>query len=233
MKELCQLLDIQQNISTAFHPQTNGASECMNQWLEQYLHLWVADTQTTWAQFLSMAEFTHNSWPHDKSGQSPHQLLFSTQPLVPQTSEEAWVPNVKDHLGKVWAAQDKAQKAFQTTRECPIPVEFKEGTQVWLEGCHLKTHHPTMKLAPRRYGPFTITAKLLPVTYHLNLPPCMKIHNIFHVNLLTPYHKTKIHGPNYERPPSDIIEGEPKWEVKAILGSQLHGQQWELQFLVK
>ena len=37
MKELCHLLHIQQNVSTTFHPRTDGASERANQWLEQYL----------------------------------------------------------------------------------------------------------------------------------------------------------------------------------------------------
>ena len=64
-KELCHLLHIQRNVSTAFHPRTDGTSEWANQWLEQYLRIWTADDQTTWAQFLSLAEFIHNSWPHD------------------------------------------------------------------------------------------------------------------------------------------------------------------------
>src|SRR6202789_3592308 len=38
-KELCRLLDISQNISTAYHPQTDGQSERTNQWLEQYLRV--------------------------------------------------------------------------------------------------------------------------------------------------------------------------------------------------
>jgi transposase InsO family protein len=36
-RELCRLLDIKQNISTAYHPQTDGQSEWLNQWLEQYV----------------------------------------------------------------------------------------------------------------------------------------------------------------------------------------------------
>ena len=63
-RELCWLLHIQQNVSTAFHPRTDGASKWANQWLEQYLCIWTADDQMTWAQFLSLVEFVHNSWPH-------------------------------------------------------------------------------------------------------------------------------------------------------------------------
>ena len=81
--ELCQLLHIQQNVLTAFHPHTDSASEQANQWLEQYLHIWTADDQTTWAQYLSLAEFVYNSWPHDWTTLMPHKLLFGVKPLIP------------------------------------------------------------------------------------------------------------------------------------------------------
>ena len=47
-KELCRILDIKQNISTAYHPETDGQSEQTNQWLEQYLRIFVDHRQTTW-----------------------------------------------------------------------------------------------------------------------------------------------------------------------------------------
>ena len=62
-RELCRTLGIQQNISTAYHPQTDGQSERSNQWLEQYLHFWVNERQDNWAQRLPIAEFVHNNWP--------------------------------------------------------------------------------------------------------------------------------------------------------------------------
>ena len=104
---------------------------------------------------------------------------------------------------------------------------------MWLEGRNLKTHHPTAKLAPRRYGPFPINKKLSPVTYRLTLPPTMRIHPVFHMDLLTKYQETNAHGPNYEKPPPEIIEGEPEWEVEKIINSQLHGRHKKLQFLVR
>jgi len=45
------------------------------------------------------------------------------------------------------------------------------------------------------------------------------IHDIFHINLLTPYHKTMIHGLNYSRPPSDLIDDQEEYEVEKILDS--------------
>ena len=71
------------------------------------------------------------------------------------------------------------------------------------------------------------------MTYRLTLPPSMKVHPVFHVDLLTRYRETEAHGPNYERPPSDIIDGEPEWEVEKIIKSCFHGKRRDLQFLVR
>ena len=88
-------------------------------------------------------------------------------------------------LRQIKEARDKAEEALWISKEKLIPVNFEEGEQVWLEGQNLKTHHPTTKLAPRRYGPFPIKKKLSPVTYRLKLPTSMRIHPVFHVDLLT------------------------------------------------
>ena len=96
--ELCRLLHIQQNVSTAFHPHTDGASKRANQWLEQYLRIWTADDQMTWAQYLSLVEFVHNSWPHDRTTLTPHELLFGVKPPFPLSDEEAKTPDVTTRL---------------------------------------------------------------------------------------------------------------------------------------
>jgi hypothetical protein len=51
---LCQTLDIWQNISTAYHPQTDGTSKCMNQSLEQYLRLYCSTKQNSWHTWLPL-----------------------------------------------------------------------------------------------------------------------------------------------------------------------------------
>jgi hypothetical protein len=54
----------------------------------------------------------------------------------------------------------------------------------------------------------------------LKLPVQWKIHNEFHSSLLLPYHETKEHGHNFAEPPSELIKGQPEWEVEEILNSR-------------
>jgi hypothetical protein len=110
---------------------------------------------------------------------------------------------------------------------------FKIGDKVWLEGRNLRTEQPTAKLAPKRHGPFPIKKVLSPITYQLTLPSTWKIHDVFHVDLLTPYIETDFHGPNYTRPPPDLINDEEEYEVEQVLSSRRHGRGHKVQYLVK
>ena len=62
MREVCHILGIAQNISTAYHPQMDGQSKQNNQWVETYLRFFVNHQQDDWAHYLPMAEFAHNNW---------------------------------------------------------------------------------------------------------------------------------------------------------------------------
>ncbi len=52
IKEWCNTLGIEQNISTAYHPQTDGQSERANQWVEQYLWMFINHQQNNWADLV-------------------------------------------------------------------------------------------------------------------------------------------------------------------------------------
>ena len=103
-----------------------------------------------------------------------------------------------------------------------------------LEATNLKLPtHLTPKLSPRRYGPFRVAAIISPVAYKLDLPNKWNIHNVFHASLLTPYKETEQHGENFVQPPPDIIDGEPEWEVDAIMVSRRYGRKKTLQYLIR
>ena len=72
-----------------------------------------------------------------------------------------------------------------------------------------------------------------PVNYCLELPTQWSIHPVFHIDLLTPYCETPTHGPNYQCPPPDLVDGEEEYEVEKILDSQRFGRRCKLQYLVK
>ena len=90
----------------------------------------------------------------------------------------------------------KAQLGWIKDKEKKQHV-YWQGDQVWLDGCNIKTYQPTAKLAPKHHGPFPIQRVLLPIDYQLTLPEQWKIHDVFHVDLLTPYWEMEFHGANY------------------------------------
>ena len=124
-------------------------------------------------------------------------------------------------------AQECWAKAKQEGRK------FQTGDLVWLEGHNLKIDWPSVKLAAKRYGPFPVAKVLSPVTYQLTLPSQWKIHPVFHMDLLTPYRETVLHGPNYTRPPLDLIDDAEEYEVERVLDSRVQGRNRKIQYLVK
>jgi len=61
MRELNAMLEIDSKLSTAFHPQTDGQTERMNQELEQYLRMFIDHRQEQWPEWLGTAEFAYNN----------------------------------------------------------------------------------------------------------------------------------------------------------------------------
>jgi Chromo (CHRromatin Organisation MOdifier) domain len=233
--ELCRILGIKQNISTAYHPQTDGQSERTNQSLEQYLRLVCANDQKAWARWLPMAQYVKNSWPSSTTKKTPFELLLGYTPTIYQPTRTSLVPGVTDRLQTIKEHRQSTLEALQAAQNRMAKETkykpFKENDKVWLEGTHLKLPYETMKLAPRRYGPFKVTAKISNVAYQLKLPDNWKIHNVFHASLLTPYNETPAHGPNFLEPPPNLVEGEPKWEVKQILGDRTYRKK--KQYLIR
>jgi hypothetical protein len=91
-KAVCKATGIQQNISTAYHPCTDGQTEHMNQWVENYLCAFVTGCQNDWSKLLPMAEFAHNSWKHEQTKHTLHELIIRINPTASITTPEDKVP---------------------------------------------------------------------------------------------------------------------------------------------
>ncbi len=237
VRGLCKGTGTSQNISTVYHPRMDGQSERTNQWLEQYLRFWINERQDNWHSYLPLAEFAHNNWPNETTGESPFFILYGFNPRADWINKPSPIPQVALHIEQFKEARRKAQELMMKAQQSWIKhkdtPKYHEGDLVWLEGRHLRTNQPAVKLAPKRHGPFPIIQVMSPVNYRLKLPTQWSIHDVFHIDLLTPYRETELHGANYPRPPPDLIDNQEEYEIEKILDSRQHGRGRALQYLVK
>jgi hypothetical protein len=181
-----------------------------------------------------MAEFAHNSWKHDVSNKSPHELLHGINPTIRIETNDTGVLMSTERLRDLEQARRDAQKRLEKVqaRAGTRPqTTLKPNDQVWLDGRNLSIAG-TKKLMPKRYGPFKILAQVSPVAYRLELPATMKIHDVFHIDLLTPYRETAAYGTPYTRPPPIIDNSEEEYEVESITDMRRHGRKRKLQYRV-
>jgi transposase InsO family protein len=82
MKTICEGLHIKQNLSTAYHPQTDGQTERLNSILEQYLRCYINYNQDNWHEYLTMAEFSYNNSVQISINDSPFYALYGYHPIM-------------------------------------------------------------------------------------------------------------------------------------------------------
>ena len=135
---------------------------------------------------------------HEKTRHTPYELLIGINPHVNLRISEDFSPSIDHHLKELIKAREKAQSALQNRTKDPRKLRTLEpGQQVWLDARNLKIPTASRKLTPRQYGPFPIKERISEVVYCLALLPSMKIHDTFHIDLLTPYQETAAYGKPY------------------------------------
>jgi hypothetical protein len=143
-------------------------------------------------------------------------------------------PTSVDRLQILNEVQKEAQtrlEALQKHKDDRKPRQLTQGDDVWLEAKNLVVKG-SRKLLPKRYRPFKVLECIRAVTYRLKLPPTMKVHDIFHIDLLSPYKETLSYRQNYVRPPPVMEENDEEYEIKNIQDARHHGRGCKLQYLV-
>ena len=221
-----------------YHPQSDGATERVNQEIEAYISIFCTKNPEEWSNMLATLEFTHNNWQHADRQNTPFELMLGITPVaIPLSFENTKYPKIEERMKKLIQEWEEALAAHELARSWMAGrrrdtfIPFKKGQKVWLNTQNLKTSY-NKKIRPKREGPFEIKEVLGPVTYQLKLPSTWKIHNVFHTILLQPYTETEAHGNNFPRPAPDLLEGEV-YNVEQILKHQRRGRgyqyyvQWE------
>lgn len=240
-KEFLQHAKITPNLSTAFHPQTDGQTERVNQVLEQYLRNFCDYSQTNWSELLPMAEFAYNNSYHTSIGMTPFYANHGFHPNLNMSLVPGSVPDVYQRVQQIRSAHDSAaaniKKALErharyANRKRIEAPEFVIGQLVWLLRKHINTARPSDKLEAKRLGPFTVSRRIGKSAYELKLPSSMELHNVFHVSLLEPHRPNKFASRNVPSQPPPIVNetNEEEWEVDSILDARLHRRR--LQYFV-
>ena len=201
------------NLSTAYHPQTDGQSERTIQTLEDMLRACAIDFRGNWDDHVMLMEFSYNNSYHSSIGMAPFEALYGRKcrsPLYWDEPGERVIEGpdiIQDTVGKIAmikdrlaAAQDR-QKSWADMRRKPL--EFNVGEKVYVKVSPMKgvmRFGKSGKLSPRYVGQFEILKRVGTVAYQLALPPELsRIHDTFHVSQLR----------RYIPDPSHVIEYEP------------------------
>ncbi|MBW0493695.1 hypothetical protein O181_033410 [Austropuccinia psidii MF-1] len=231
-------LRISRDLSTSYHPETDGQIERVNQILEQYLRTYVSYHQNDWNTWLPLAEFAYNNSDHSSTKQSPFFTVYGRDPQfgsvhitqdTPAGKLSTKVQSVQQDIKRELEFAINRFKRYADKSRASPPVS-NPGDMVWLSSKNIKSTGPTKKLSERWLGHFPILKKVSTHAYHLKLPCQWKfIHPVFHISLLEPVKTSTIPNQHQEPPPQIIIEEEEEWEVSQILDSKLkRGKLWYL-----
>ncbi|GKC52909.1 putative reverse transcriptase domain-containing protein [Tanacetum coccineum] len=155
-KSLHKALGTRLDMSTAYHPETDGQSERTIQTLEDMLRACVLDFGKGWDKHLPLVEFSYNNSYHTSIKAAPFEALYGRKCRSPICWAEvgSWGLRDKDHL-----------------KVSPWKGVIRFGKRG--------------KLNPRYIGPFKIIAKVGTVAYRLELPEKLsRVHSMFHVSKL-------------------------------------------------
>ena len=129
---LCQHLGINRNISTAYHPQTNGLSERKNQWVEQYLRFVTSTSQDDWSNWLTIATAVHNNYPNTTTHIAPIEVLLGYSPQI--TIELPYPPTmvqlINNRMKEAMEKRKKAKEALNKAAQATPPDSYQIGNKV-------------------------------------------------------------------------------------------------------
>jgi len=232
MRELNEMLGIKTKLSMAFHPQTDGQTERMNQELEQYLRMFIDHRQEQWPEWLGMAEFAYNNKAHSDTKVSPFEannswnlkMGFELRKKGKFEGAERFAKRMEEVQGEAKAALAKAQEEMRwyADKKRGEVVEYKIGDLVLLSTKELKWQmvgRSSEKLVKWFVGPYKVKAIISSNVVELELPATVRIHLVVNISRIKQY-IDQVNGQRKETPQPIMVEGEEEWEVEKILNKR-------------
>jgi hypothetical protein len=179
-------------MSSAYHPQSDGQTEHVNQCMKTFLRCFVHACPNKGLSWIPLAEFSYNTTFHNGIGRSPFEALYGYAPRVFGLSAidscslgdlEPWFIErrvmselIKQHLNHVVLRmklhEDKGRSERNFTLDDWVFVKLQPYVQTFAP-------RSNQKLAFKYIGPFRVVQRIDKVAYHLDLPSSSSIHHVF------------------------------------------------------
>jgi transposase InsO family protein len=197
-QELFRILGVKLNLTTAYHPQSDGQVERVNQCVECYLRCMCSAYPKKWARWLSMAEWWYNSNFHSALNTSPFRAVYGYDPpqlplgSIPHSAVEAINQELQDRQevtrllkDRLYHAQARMKKMANLHRS---EKKLNVGDWVYLKlqpyrQCSVGGKRVN-KLSAKYFGPYEVIQVIGTVAYKLKLPEGSLIHPVFHISQL-------------------------------------------------
>ncbi|CAA7027456.1 unnamed protein product [Microthlaspi erraticum] len=191
------------DMSSAYHPQTDGQTEVTNRSLGNLLRCLVGDSIKTWDSKLPQAEFAYNHSLNRSLGYSPFQVVYGLLPRGPldlstlpdRTRIHGVADDFIDNIHNVHTqvvtnleSSSSKYKAIATADSQHRRVIFKPGNHVWafLTKDRMPAHSYN-KLKAKKIGHLTVLEQINDNAYRLQLPANINTSDVFNVRYLSCY----------------------------------------------
>src|SRR5882672_10181951 len=179
----------------AYHLQTDGQTERVNQEVKCFLQLFINQRQDNWYEWLAIAEFAYNDRIHASTRLSPFMMDTRQNPqLSIEPLRESRLETLNDFASQMDAATKEAHSALSQVaddmahfydahwKEAPL---YMVGDKVWLNGQNIMMTRPRKKLDHKWLGPYPVDKVISRSAYQLKLPSSFgQTHPVFSVTLL-------------------------------------------------
>ncbi|GJS81470.1 putative reverse transcriptase domain-containing protein [Tanacetum coccineum] len=178
-RSLLKALGTNLDMSTAYHPQTDGQSEMTIQTLEDMLRACVIDFGKGWVNHFPLVEFSYNNSYYARIKAAPFEALYGRKCCSPV----CWAEVGEVQLTGLEIVQETTEKIIQIKQRIQAARDRQKSY------ADLKRFGKWGKLNPKYVEPFKVLEKVGAVAYKLELPQELsRVHNTFHVSNLKKYH---------------------------------------------
>jgi hypothetical protein len=206
-QHLNKLLGIKLNMSSAYHPESDGSTERANRTVTQMIRSCISIDQKDWVSKLPAVEFAINSARSESTGYAPFFLDTGRMPrsMIWETPASSEYPGVRVFAQKmknaIMAAHDaildSRVKQTRSANRHRRPSPFAEGDMVYISTKNISfPKGRARKFIPKYIGPYLIEKDFGNNSYRVKLPGRLLqrgIHPVFHSSLM------RVHVPNDDR----------------------------------